>query len=51
MKIIRRVASDRNTATFRWMLELAMTAHRRYQIPTIASEKLEDITNLQGSVS
>jgi hypothetical protein len=48
MKVISGVAGDGNTPRFCWMLKLAMTAYRRYQIPTIASEEFEDITNLQG---
>jgi len=45
MKLIRRVARDRNPTAFCWVLELPMTAHRRYEIPTIFCEELEDITN------
>ena len=45
MQIIGRVARYGNAAPFRLMLKLSMTSYRRYQIPTIVCEELEDVAN------
>jgi len=49
MNIVRRMPGNRSTARFRWMFELAVTAFGCHEIPSIVSEKFEDITNSHGA--
>ena len=49
MNIVRRMPRNRGAPRFRWMFELAMTAFRRHQIPSIVSKEFEDITNFHGA--
>ena len=49
MNVVRRVPRNGSASWFRWMFELAVTAFRCNEIPSIITQELKDIANFHGA--